>query len=92
MGEMRYTQTIQGNYGNSMHLNDSLLLTHIFLSLALHFWNLSTTQGERASYEESRFAEKGSEAQGWGLASRHAAREEAQAASRGPRVSIHQLH
>lgn len=47
MGEMRYTQTIQGNYGNSMHLNDSLLLTHIFLSLALHCWNPSTTRGEQ---------------------------------------------
>lgn len=92
MGEMRYTQTIQGNYGNSMHLNDSLLLTHIFLSLALHCWNPSTTRGEQASYEESRFAEEGSEARGWGLASRHTVREEAQAASRGPCVSIHQRH
>lgn len=66
MGEMRYTQTMQGNYGNSMHLNDSLLLAHIFLSLALHCWNLSATRGEQGSYEESRFAEEGSEAQGAG--------------------------
>lgn len=56
-----------------MHLNDSLLLTHIFLSLALHCWNLSETwgcrgwgEGEQGSYEESHFAEEDSEAQGAG--------------------------
>lgn len=31
---MRCTQTIQGNYDNSVHLNATLLFTHIFLSLA----------------------------------------------------------
>lgn len=29
IGEIRYTHTIQGNYGNSVHLNTTLLFTHI---------------------------------------------------------------
>lgn len=45
IGEMRYTHTIPGNYGNSMHLNTALLFTHIFISLSQTLWEPLSNSG-----------------------------------------------